>query len=337
VHLTALVESTDHVCCRYRLEAFRPHLEAAGHTLELRPLPRDAWSRLWLTRGLRGAAVVLQRKLLPAWELARLRRAAAVLLFDFDDAVFLRDSFAPRGLHHPGRLRRFAAAVRACDAVVAGNAFLAAHAARWAGADRVHVVPTCVDPARYPPAGPRPGAEDVQLVWVGSSSTLRGLEAASPLLEEIGRRVPGLRLKIICDRFLHLWNLPVIARPWSEDEEAWEVAAADVGVSWVPDDDWSRGKCGLKVLQYMAAGLPVVANPVGVHPEIIRHGETGYLAAAADEWVEYVGRLARDADLRAQMGRAGRERLERHYAVAGGAARWLDLLDGLQRGRALAG
>ena len=97
MHLTALVESADHVCCRYRLEAFRPHLEAAGHTLGLRPVPRDAWSRLWLTGGLRGAAVVLQRKLLSEWELARLRRAASLLLFDFDDAVFLRDSFAPRG------------------------------------------------------------------------------------------------------------------------------------------------------------------------------------------------------------------------------------------------
>jgi glycosyltransferase involved in cell wall biosynthesis len=337
VHLIALVESADHICCRYRLEAFRPHLEAAGHTLELRPLPRDAWSRLWLARGLRGAAVVLQRKLLPAWELARLRGAAGLLLFDFDDAVFLRDSYSRRGLRHSRRLRRFAAAMRACDAVVAGNAFLAAHAARWAGAGRVHVIPTCVDPALYPAAEGRPRDGDVQLVWVGSSSTLRGLGAAAPMLEQLGRRVPGLRLKIICDRFLHLWCLPVVACPWTEDGEAWEIAAADVGISWAPDDDWSRGKCGLKVLQYMAAGLPVVANPVGVHAEMVRHGETGFLADTADDWVESVGRLARDADLRARMGRAGRERLERHYAVAGGAARWLEVLDALRRGQALAG
>ena len=94
--------------------------------------------------------MVLQRRLLPAWELERLRRSARLLLFDLDDAVFLRDSYAPRGLRSLRRLRRFAATARACDAVIAGNAFLAAHAARWAGPNRVHVVPTCVDPAAYP-------------------------------------------------------------------------------------------------------------------------------------------------------------------------------------------
>ena len=327
MHLTALVESPNHVCCRYRLAAFRPILEQFGHTLEFMTLPRRWWGRVWLYRRLAGAAVVLQRKLLPEWELAQLRRSARLLLFDLDDAVFLRDSYAARGLNDSRRLHRFAATARACDAVIAGNAFLAAHAAHWAGPGAVHVVPTCVDPDLYPAGeAKRPGA-GVQLVWVGSSSTLRGLETVRPMLQEVGRRTPGACLKILCDRFLRLDPLPVVPCPWTAASEAAEIAAADVGISWVPDDDWSRGKCGLKVLQYMAAALPVVANPVGVHAEMVRHGETGFLAETTEQWVDAVARLASDRELRRRMGEAGRRLLEEKYSVARGASRWLSILD----------
>jgi glycosyltransferase involved in cell wall biosynthesis len=119
--------------------------------------------------------------------------------------------------------------------------------------------------------------------------------------------------------------------PWSERGEAADIAAADVGISWVPDDLWSRGKCGLKVLQYMAAGLPVVANPVGVQADLVRHGETGLLARTPAEWVEALRRLAGDPVLRRHMGEAGRRRVEAEFSVAAGATRWLGVLRGLRR------
>jgi glycosyltransferase involved in cell wall biosynthesis len=314
-------------------------------------LPRRWWNRIGLYRRLHGAAVILQRKLLPAWELDHLRRSARLLLFDFDDAVFLRDSYASRGLHSLRRMRRFAATVRACDVVIAGNAFLAAHAARWAGANSVQVIPTCVDPALYARQNggdeprrsqnggdePRRSPGHLELVWVGSSSTLRGLEAMRPTLNEIGGCVPAARLKIICDRFLQFEALPVVECPWSAAAEAAEIAAGDVGISWIPDDDWSRGKCGLKVLQYMAAGLPVVANSVGVHAEMVRHGATGFLADSPKEWTEAVGRLAGDPELRRRMGTAGRRLLEERYSLGRGATRWLALLDALRTGERRAG
>src|SRR5256885_8089682 len=123
--------------------------------------------------------------------------------------------------------------------------------------------------------------------------------------------VPGVSLKLISDRFSEFGQLRIEPCPWSAETEPIEIAAGDIGIAWVPDDDWSRGKCGLKVLQYMAAGLPVIANPVGVHRELVRPGETGFLAESTTEWIEAVRVLAADPQLRARFGRAGRELVER--------------------------
>ncbi len=271
VHLVALVDSPDHVCCRYRLAAFRSRLEQAGHRLELLAFPRSLWGRLRLGSDLRQAdVVILQRRLLPGWQLRLLRRRVRRLLFDLDDAVFLRDSYSSKGLYDRQRVRRFAATASAAAAVVAGNSFLADAARQHGGVARV--ISTCVNPALYPLAEHTRCGEGVQLVWIGSSSTLKGLESITPMLETIGLECPGVRLKLVCDRFLRLRSLPVDECPWSEAGEAEALAAADIGIAWVPDDLWSRGKCGLKVLQYMAAGLPVVANPVGVQAEMVCHG-----------------------------------------------------------------
>jgi glycosyltransferase involved in cell wall biosynthesis len=290
-----------------------------------------------LFRSLAGANIVLQRRLLPGWQLSVLRRAAHLLVFDFDDAIFLRDSFSSKGLLHKGRQCRFAATVRTCDAVVAGNSFLAAQASTSGPRSCVRVIPTCVDPVRYPLYTAREKLGAVQLVWVGSASTLRGLQSVAPLLEQLGQQVPGLQLKLICDRFIHLDHLAVVPRIWSEETEAEDIARADIGISWMPNDLWSRGKCGLKVLQYMAAGLPVVANPVGVHVEMIRHGETGFLAETPAQWSEAIALLAGDPRLRTEMGCAGRLLLETHYSVATGATCWLALLDQLAQRQAQTG
>jgi glycosyltransferase involved in cell wall biosynthesis len=138
--------------------------------------------------------------------------------------------------------------------------------------------------------------------------------------------LPGLTLRLVCDWFPELG--PAIAvehRTWSEATEAEDLAEADVGISWLPDHPWSRGKCGLKLLQYMAAGLPVVANPVGVHCRLIDHGRTGFLAETADQWAAAIGRLAASPALRVEMGRAARQFVAEHYSVA----RWADFLPSL--------
>jgi hypothetical protein len=153
-------------------------------------------------------------------------------------------------------------------------------------------------------------------VWVGSSSTLQGLELQRPLWGLIARELPDVRLRVICDRFPDLAPMQVVPVPWTEAREGEDLAAGDVGISWIPDDLWSRGKCGLKVLQYQASGLPVVANRVGVHPEMIDHGRTGLLADTPETWLAAVRSLAGDEALRRRMGEAARAQVGARYSVA---------------------
>ena len=155
MHVVALVESPEHVCCRYRVSAYRPHLEAAGHRLQLCPWPKRWWSRLRLAQALGDAdLVLLQRRLLPLWMLYLVRCTARRLVFDFDDAIFLRDSYSPKGPHSAARLHRFMATVETADAVVAGNPYLAAEASRWVGGPGAY---TWSRPASIRPVMFRPG------------------------------------------------------------------------------------------------------------------------------------------------------------------------------------
>jgi len=326
VRLVALAESESHVCCRYRLTAFRPALASAGHTLDVRAVPQTLLGRFTLGRDLTSFdAVILQRKLLPQWVIALLRRRVRRLIFDFDDAVWLRDSYSAKGFDDARRAARFRATMEACDLVIAGNEYLAAEARKFASADRVRIIPTCVDVTKYPTASHTERA-DLRLVWVGSSSTLKGLERFVPTLSAIGRAVSGVRLKLVCDRFAEFPGLAVEQCAWNEATEAEEIAAADIGIGWVPDDPWSRGKCGLKVLQYQAAGLPVVANPVGVQADFVRDGETGFRATTTDEWVNAIRTLAANTELRKRLGAAGRKQVEARFSVEAGGRLWVEAL-----------
>lgn len=330
MRVTALVKSREHVCCRYRIAAFAPHLESLGHRVEIQP-----WSSSSILEHLffgNTDVLVIQRRLLPTWQLKVLRGRTRRLVFDFDDSVFLRTSYNPHGLASPTRLRQFRHMMQVADVIVAGNEFLRAQASAWADPEKVHVIPTCVDVSRYPQAAHDASRDKVKLAWIGSASTLRGLERIRPLLERLGQSNPRLHLKVICDRSLSMTHLPVEFRPWSEESECAELADADIAISWLPDDDWSAGKCGLKILQYMAAGLPVIANPVGVQAQMVRHGETGFLVNTADEWQNAAQRLADDANLRRRMGVAARRRVAAEYDVSRGKLPWQSILNELARG-----
>lgn len=329
----ALIEAPGHVCYRYRIQAFEAALRASGWEGEAQPLPRNPARRatlLWRARDY--DAVILQRKLLPSWQLALLRRRARRLIYDFDDAVLYRDSYDARGLHCPRRATRFGRTVRAADLVLAGNAFLAECAEHHGGRpERVAVLPTCVDVARYHDESVRhkqpPGS--MEMVWIGSSSTLQGLEQKTPLWVRVGREQPGVALRIVSDRFPRFEPLRVIPARWRPTSEFEDLVASDLGMSWIPDDLWSRGKCGLKILQYQAAGLPVLTTPVGVHPEMVRPGENGELPRSDDEWLEAIRRFADDPTARNQMGQAARDAVGRDYSIAAWSAAFVAAVSGV--------
>lgn len=330
MRITALVKSHDHVCCRYRIAAYRAHFESLGHAVDIRP-----WSGPWYVRQLLPSffpgidVLIVQRKLFPAWQLNLLRRRVRWLVYDFDDSIFLRSSYNPRGQDCPKRFAQFRHMVQSADLVIAGNDFLCDQATALTDPAKVRLIPTCVDPERYPRARHDSQQPCVKLAWIGSASTIRGLERKRDLFDRLGKALPALELKVICDRSLTLGEMPIAFCPWQEATEAEELADADIGISWLPDDGWSAGKCGLKLLQYMAAGLPVVANAVGMQKELVRHGETGFLVESPAEWEAALRLLAGDANLRRRLGQAGRCIVETKYHVSRGAAAWQDVLQPL--------
>ena len=355
MQVTALIQSPDHVCYRYRIEPFAWALAERGQYLQAVPLQRGMLARIGQLRAAgRADVVILQRKLLPIWQLTLLRRHARGLVYDLDDALFQRDSYTPKGPQSNVRMARFWATVYAADAIIVGNEFLKRRASAFTEPGRVHVIPTCIEPRWYHVAPHSRVGAAARLVWIGQQSTLASLERAAEHLAAATRdqaslgaqlrseptsgrdprfvgtpvpgRLPGLTLRLICDRSVRLPGVNVELRRWSSATEAAELAEGDIGVSWLPDDGWSRGKCGLKVLQYMAAGLPVVANPVGMNRRMIVHGQTGFLASTPQEWAEAIARLAADPQLRRTMGAAGRRLVEEQYSVAGWGPRFAEVI-----------
>src|SRR5581483_8059595 len=169
--------------------------------------------------------------------------------------------------------RRFHATARTVDRVVAGNEYLAS-LFRAAGCANIIVLPTVVDPSHYRVKSHAP-TDSPRVVWIGSHSTLPYLREIYPALSEAKRQVPGLTLLTIADQTLTDAPLPVEHVPWSEQAEADALCRGDIGIAPTPANRWTLGKCGFKIVQYMAAGLPVIASPVGANAELVREGETG--------------------------------------------------------------
>lgn len=271
-------------------------------------------------------AVLLQRKLLDGWEARVLRTHARRIVYDVDDAIMYFNRPVSR-LTRWRTGRRFRATVRVLDHVVAGNAYLADIFRRAGSNERqtASVLPTVVDPARY--VVKRHAETDApRLVWIGSRSTLPYLRRHLPALELAAGRVPGLGLTTVADETIKAAAFPVEHRPWSADTEAASLAAGDVGIAPTPTDPWTLGKCGFKVVQYMAAGLPVVASPVGANAELVRDGVTGFLPTTDADWADAIARLAGDVDLRRRMGAAGRRRVEAELCLSRVADEWAKLL-----------
>jgi glycosyltransferase involved in cell wall biosynthesis len=267
--------------------------------------------------------VIVLRKTFPPLYLWLLRKVSRRLLFDFDDAIFCNTDGSPSAT----RMSRFAAITSIADHIFAGNRFLAAHAKEFNPA--VSVVPTSIDPANYN-ARPEKPIDFIDLVWIGSGSTRKYLMDALPWLALAAKHIPNLRLKIIADFDISGGGVTTLPIPWSKDREADDLASAHIGIAPMRDDDWSRGKCALKVLQYMAAGLPVISSAAGVNAEVLEDGACGYLASSPQEWVDRLVKLTGDSSLRRTLGDAGHLRVETAYSNSASFSLMLDVLEELR-------
>ncbi|NLX98886.1 MAG: glycosyltransferase family 4 protein [Rhodopirellula sp.] len=326
----ALVGGPDHVCYRYRIEAFAWALAEEDLLLEAAPISRKTWKRVGQLRRARHFDVVLlQRKLLPFWQLRLLRRAARCLIYDVDDAVYQRDSTSRKPPASWQRMIHYWATVYSADAVITGNEFLRRRTMAYVEPQRLFTIPTCVEPRRYPLASHRRTGAASRLVWIGQRSTLPSLDQCRRHLQAAGEVLPGLELRVICDAWPEMTEIRIVPRRWSSPAETAELAEGDIGINWLPDDAWSRGKCGLKVLQYMACGLPVVANPVGMNREMVLDGQNGFLASTPEQWADAIARLAADPQLRRRMGACGRQLVEQRFSVDRWGAQFAKVVRGV--------
>jgi glycosyltransferase involved in cell wall biosynthesis len=302
-----ITNNPDRASFRQRIAVYVDNLKAAGIDCEIAKLPAGILSRRKLFRGAKYFdAVLLHKKTLNLFDAYYLRKYAKKIIYYFDDAVMFDDK-QPQKPHHK-RQTSFRRTVLLADLVIAGNVYLAEHAKKFNST--VGIIPTGLDLAAYNVKIPPNNDDKIRLVWIGSRPTLINLKQIAPALEEIGSRFDNVILRIICDDFFDVPKIPVEKHRWSLETQTAELVSSDIGLAPLADNNFTRGKCGFKILQYQAAGLPVVASPVGVNSEIITNGSTGFLASSHRDWVDCLSRLIQNAALRRQMGFNARQSIK---------------------------
>lgn len=322
---------------RLRLLQYRPALAAAGIAADVIPFFSEAYlDRLYAGRSTRTEALGayarrvrelrsarafdllwLEKEALPwlPWAIERrLLPRGVPLVADFDDAVFHNYD-----LHGSGAVRRILGdkidrLMAGAALITAGNAYLAERA-RAAGASRVEIVPTVVDLDTYRMAPAPAAGEPARIGWIGTPSTWNAYVVPMlPLLTRAAAEA-GARILAVGGGQVGGPHPLLDMEPWSEAAEVPLIHRMSIGIMPLDDTPWARGKCGYKLIQYMACGLPVVASPVGVNTEIVEHGVDGFLARTPEEWHAAISTLLADPDLRQRMGAAGRRKIETHYAL----------------------
>ena len=326
---------------RYRLEQYVPGLRQAGMQAEVRPFMSERFFEIYalpgrtlekltefgraLARRLgdvltahRFDAVVVHKEVFafgpPLLEQA-LQRQTGAFIFDMDDAFWTH----PPQLRQIGRMLRdpdkMTKVLRLSDHIIAGNAYLADYARAYHS--RVTVIPTVIDTARYRPRPQPPASGPVIIGWVGRWSSAFYLDRFVPVFRELCARYPQVHIKLIGAGEPQWPGVRLSCQAWRLESEVEDLQTFDIGLMPLADDDYARYKCGFKMLQYMGVGVPVVASPVGVNRDIVRDGENGFLARAPEEWLNRLGLLIENSELRAGLGAAGRRTVEERYSLAG--------------------
>ena len=259
----------------------------------------------------------------PPWFERKIAKSGVPMIFDFDDAVFVAYKSPSNGylsyLKFPGKTAEIC---RLSAHVMAGNQYLADYSEKFN--ENVTIVPTTIDTDKYQVVEKKPESDIVTIGWSGSFSTVQHLDTIRDVFKELAKD-EKFRLRVIGTPNYELSGVEVEAAAWKSETEVEDLAAIDIGVMPLPDEAWSKGKCGLKALQYMALGIPTICSPVGVNTEIIQDGENGFIADGKDEWIKKLKKLLHSYELRQKLGAAGRRTVEENYSAESQAPRVFEI------------
>jgi glycosyltransferase involved in cell wall biosynthesis len=312
MNLLILSNNPTRASFRQRIGVYLDLLQADGISCQVNRLPKGTLARRKLFKQCADFDVVfLHKKRLNCWDTLSLRPYSRKIIYDFDDAIMFNEKHSK----HNSLLRQrlFRRTVKLAHLIIAGNSYLADHAAKYN--TNVEVLPTGLNVNDYQIGAGRQNDGKIRMVWIGSKSTLPYLTHISEALEKLGKKFPQLILRIICDDFFELNNMPVEKKIWSLENQALDLSSGDIGLAPLPDNPFTRGKCGFKILQYWAAALPVVASPIGVNSSYVKENVNGSLASETCSWVDKISDLIENPLKRNQMGLTGRKEVEQYFDV----------------------
>jgi glycosyltransferase involved in cell wall biosynthesis len=308
---------------RFRVLPYLKRGEARGLATAWERIPKSILTRITRFARLRRAEIiVVQKKLLPPLYLRLLKRRCRHLYYDFDDAVWTHHPGDSGKATQAGRLRkaqlRFTATCRWADGIIAGNSYLGAKA-------RVHnpqvtVLPTPIDTDIYLPGGKqRPDEQRLRVGWMGTAGNQHFLP---PVLTTLNTIAEKIELRVISNENRLAAAMPgMLFEPWSAENEVAQLQDFDIGLMPLSDDEYTRGKCGFKLLQYMACGVVPIASAVGFNTEIIDHGVDGFLVQDAADWGRHISRIEKDPQMRRQMAAKARAKVEAKFSLTESARR----------------
>lgn len=337
---------------RYRIEQYIKDLENEGVQCTLRFLLNERDDRTFYSKGnyFRKAiillkSIALRRKHLKEaqnFDLVFIYREALVtgslffekalykkgipFVLDFDDAIWQNNTSADNRrfsfLKNPNKL---AQQCKWATMVFTGNEYLANYARRFNS--NVHVMPTTIDLDEYRSTKAHQASAVVTIGWTGSHTTIAYFELLKPVFLRLKAKYGDrLQFSLIGDSQYQDESLGIVGLPWRESTEASDLLKFDIGVMPLPDNDWTKGKCGCKGLQYMGVGIPAVMAAVGTNMEIVQSGQNGFLARNEEEWFEQLSSLIDSDSLREKIGNEGRKSLEKRYSRQAWSAKWVNLL-----------